>query len=114
MARPTARTGSGGSRRASLYRREPEPSTGRAEITAITALKLVAQPALACALGLLLHLSQPQLLAVVVCAGLPTAQNVFVFAQRYAVGEALASRAVLITTTLSLATIAAIAALLGR
>jgi malonate transporter and related proteins len=37
-----------------------------------------------------------------------------VFAQRYAVGEALASRAVLITTTLSLATIAAIAALLGR
>ena len=99
---------------ASLYRREPEPSTGRAEITAITALKLVAQPALACALGLLLHLAQPQLLAVVVCAGLPTAQNVFVFAQRYAVGEALASRAVLITTTLSLATIAAIAALLGR
>jgi malonate transporter len=99
---------------ASLYRREPDPDVGRAEITAITALKLVAQPALACAVGLLLHLSQPQLLAVVVCAGLPTAQNVFVFARQYGVGEALASRAVLITTTLSLATIAAIAAVLGH
>jgi malonate transporter and related proteins len=99
---------------ASLYRRDPEPGTGRAEITAITALKLVAQPAIACAVGLLLGLSQPQLLAVVVCAGLPTAQNVFVFAQKYSVGVALASRAVLITTTLSLATIAAIAALLGH
>ena len=99
---------------ASLYRREPEPGAGRAEITAITALKLVAQPVLAAAVGLLLHLSQPQLLAVVVCAGLPTAQNVFVFAQQYSVGEALASRAVLTTTTLSLASIAAIAALLGH
>ena len=99
---------------ASLYRRDPEPATGRAEMTAITALKLVAQPALACAVGLLLGLSQPQLLAVVVCAGLPTAQNVFIFAQKYGVGVALASRAVLITTTLSLATIAAIAALLGH
>ena len=99
---------------ASLYRREAEPGTGRAEMTAITALKLVAQPALAFGLGLLLRLSQPQLLAVVICAGLPTAQNVFVFAQKYSVGEALASRAVLITTTLSLATIAAIASLLGH
>jgi predicted permease len=99
---------------ASLYRREAEPGTGRAEITAITALKLVAQPALAGVVGLLLHLSQPQLLSVVVCAGLPTAQNAFVFAQQYNVGEALASRAVLTTTTLSLATIAAAAALLGH
>jgi predicted permease len=81
---------------ASLYRREPEPGTGRMEITAISALKLVAQPALACAVGVLLHLSKLQLLAVVVCAGLPTAQNVFVFAQRYGVGRALASRAVLL------------------
>jgi malonate transporter and related proteins len=64
--------------------------------------------------GLLLHLSQPQLLAVVVCAGLPTAQNVFIFAQKYSVGEGLASRAVLTTTTLSLTSIAAIAALLGH
>jgi len=99
---------------ASLYRRDPDRGTGRAEITAITTLKLVCQPAIACAAGLLLGLSRPQLLAVVVCAGLPSAQNAFVFAQRYRVGEALASRAVLVTTTLSLASIAGIVALIGR
>jgi len=99
---------------ASLYRKEPSPDARATEISAITALKLVVQPALACAIGLLLHLPPALLLAVVVCAGLPTAQNSFVFAQRYGVGEAIASRAVLVTTTLSLATIAAIAAMLGR
>ena len=52
--------------------------------------------------------------AVVVCAGLPTAQNTFIFAQEYGVGEALASRSVLITTALSMATLAASAALLGQ
>ena len=60
-----------------------------------------------------LHLSHPQLLAVVVCAGLPTAQNTFIFASEYGAAEALASRAVLVTTTLSLGTLAAAAALLG-
>jgi malonate transporter len=99
---------------ASLCHGEPLLDTGRAEIATITALKLVAQPALAFAVGALLGLRPPQLLAVVVCAGLPTAQNVFFFARQYGVGEALASRAVLATTTLSLASIAAIAALLGR
>jgi malonate transporter and related proteins len=99
---------------ASLYRSDKEPGTGRAEIATITALKLIGQPALAGAIGLLLRLSPSQLLAVVVCAGLPSAQNAFVFAQRYRVGEALASRAVLVTTTLSLASIVAIVALLGH
>ncbi|GGO14249.1 AEC family transporter [Micromonospora parathelypteridis] len=79
----------------------------------ITALKLVAQPVIAYAAGLALHLSAPQLLAVVVCAGLPTAQNTFIFGQEYGVGEAVANRAVVVTTTLSLATLAAAAALLG-
>ncbi|MGN6678202.1 MAG: AEC family transporter [Streptosporangiaceae bacterium] len=99
---------------ASLYRREATTDVGRAEISLITGLKLIAQPALACAAGLALHLSQPELLAVVVCAGLPTAQNTFVFAQQYNIGVGLASRAVIVTTTLSLATIAAAAALLGH
>lgn len=97
---------------ASLHRTEPlraEP----AELAVITALKLVAQPVIAYAAGLALHLSGPQLLAVVVCAGLPTAQNTFIFAQEYGVGEAVANRAVVVTTTLSLATLAAAAALLG-
>ncbi|MEU7612542.1 AEC family transporter [Micromonospora sp. NPDC049204] len=83
------------------------------ELAVITALKLVAQPVIAYAAGLALHLSAPQLLAVVVCAGLPTAQNTFIFSQEYGVGEAVANRAVVVTTTLSLATLAAAAALLG-
>ncbi|KOX07419.1 AEC family transporter [Micromonospora profundi] len=84
-----------------------------AELAVITALKLVAQPVIAYAAGLALHLSAPQLLAVVVCAGLPTAQNTFIYAQEYGVGEAVANRAVVVTTTLSLVTLAAAAALLG-
>jgi predicted permease len=99
---------------ASLCRRRSALAAGRAEISVITALKLVAQPAIACAAGVLLRLPPDQLLAVVVCAGLPTAQNAFIFAQQYSVGEAIASRAVLATTAASLATIAATAALLGR
>jgi malonate transporter and related proteins len=99
---------------ASLYRGEPALDVRTTEVSAITALKLVVQPAVACAIGLLLHLPPALLLAVVVCAGLPTAQNSFVFAQRYGVGDAIAGRAVLVTTTLSLATIAAIATLFGH
>lgn len=97
---------------ASLHRpHEPVPA-GHGEITTIAALKLAGQPAVAFAASLVLGLTPGQMLAVVVCAGLPTAQNVFVFARQYGLGEALASRSVLITTTLSLATIATIAALL--
>ncbi|MGV9372076.1 AEC family transporter [Micromonospora tulbaghiae] len=103
---------------ASLHRTapsRPEPAelAGPAELAAISALKLVAQPVIAYAAGLALDLSAPQLLAVVVCAGLPTAQNTFIFAQEYGVGEAVANRAVVVTTTLSLATLAATATLLG-
>ncbi|MEU1846221.1 AEC family transporter [Micromonospora sediminicola] len=84
-----------------------------AELAVIAALKLVAQPVIAYAAGLALHLSAPQMLAVVVCAGLPTAQNTFIYSQEYGVGEAVANRAVVVTTTLSLATLAAAASMLG-
>jgi predicted permease len=84
-----------------------------AELAVIAALKLVAQPVIAYAAGLALHLSAPQMLALVVCAGLPTAQNTFIYSQEYGVGEAVANRSVVVTTTLSLATLAAAASLLG-
>ncbi|MFG1651510.1 AEC family transporter [Micromonospora sp. NPDC049275] len=99
--------------RAAPSRAEPAEMGGLGELAVITALKLVAQPVIAYTAGLALHLSAPQLLAVVVCAGLPTAQNTFIFGQEYGVGEAVANRAVLVTTTLSLATLAAVATLLG-
>ncbi|WP_435126438.1 AEC family transporter [Micromonospora tulbaghiae] len=92
---------------------EPAEPAGPAELAAISALKLVAQPVIAYAAGLALHLSAPQLLAVVVCAGLPTAQNTFIIGQEYGVGETVANRAVMVTTTLSLATVAVAATLLG-
>ncbi|MBO4164354.1 AEC family transporter [Micromonospora antibiotica] len=100
---------------ASLHHTAPSPAEPAepAALAVITALKLVAQPVIAYAAGLALHLSAPQVLAVVVCAGLPTAQNTFIFAQEYGVGEAVANRAVVLTTTLSLATLATAAALLG-
>ncbi|MEU5904605.1 AEC family transporter [Micromonospora sp. NPDC047467] len=93
---------------------EPAVITQPAELAVIAALKLVAQPVIAYAAGLALHLSAPQLLAVVVCAGLPTAQNTFIYAQEYGAGEEVANRAVVVTTTLSLATLAVAATLLGR
>lgn len=99
---------------ASLYSGEQRLQAGRTELCAVTVLKLLAQPAIAFCVGVALHLTRPELLAVVVCAALPTAQNTFIFAQEYGVAEALASRAVMVTTTLSLLTLAAATALLGR
>ena len=84
------------------------------EIAVITALKLIVQPLIALGIGVLLGLSHAMLLAVVVCAGLPTAQNTFIFAQEHQAGEELANRAVVVTTTLSLITLALTAALLGK
>ena len=95
---------------------EPEPRVAAGpQIALVTSMKLALQPAVAWAIGLYaLHLTRPQLLAVTICAGLPTAQNVFIFAQEYRTGASQASRAVLVTTTLSLASLALIAWLLGR
>jgi malonate transporter len=97
---------------ASLHAEGDRPPA-RVPLAAVVALKLFAQPAVALATGLLLGLSRPALLALVVFAGLPTAQNTFIFAQEYRAAETLANRAVLISTTLSLGTLAGIAALLG-
>ena len=88
--------------------------SGPAELAAISVLKLAVQPAVALAAGLAFALPHAELVAVVVCAGLPTAQNAFIYAQRYRAADALASRSVMITTILSMATLIVIAALLGR
>jgi hypothetical protein len=91
-----------------------EPAPGLAELAAISVLKLVVQPAVALAAGFALALPHAELVAVVVCAGLPTAQNAFIYAQRYRAAADLASRSIMITTRLSMATLIIIAALLGR
>ena len=58
-------------------------------------------------------LTQVGLFAVVVAAALPTAQNVYVTAQRYQVGVAVAKDTVLLTTVLAIPAMFAVAFLLG-
>jgi predicted permease len=64
--------------------------------------KLVVQPLIALGAGLALGMSGHALMAVVVMAGLPTAQNAFIAATRAKVGERIAEAAVVLTTVLSL------------
>ncbi|SDB84225.1 hypothetical protein GA0111570_104266 [Raineyella antarctica] len=79
-----------------------------------TFLKLVAMPAVAWAFGaFVLHLAAPDLLAVTLMAGLPTAQNVFVIASQYGRGVVMARDTIFITTVLSVLTIFGIVALLA-
>lgn len=71
----------------------------RADVLVATGLKLVVMPLLAWLLGaFVFHLDGVALLAVVVLACLPSAQNVFNYAQRYEVGEVIARDTVFLTT----------------
>lgn len=94
----------------------PRPGAGGsgAEIVAITALKLVAQPGVGYLVGrYALGLEDLPLLAVTVTAALPTAQNIFVHATRYDRAPALARDAIFATTVLSVPVLFVIVALLA-
>lgn len=54
------------------------------------------------------------LLAVVVIAALPAAQNLFAYASHYRVAERFARESVLLSTLLSVPVLITVAALLGR
>ena len=83
------------------------------QVLALSFLKLLAQPLLAWAVGLLLGLGRVELLALVVCAALPTAQNTYIFAREYDQGAAVARRTVVVTTAGSMVTLALAAWALG-
>lgn len=83
------------------------------ELSVVVLLKCVVHPLLGLLVGVVLGLSGEALLAVVVCAALPTAQNVFGYAVRFDQGVSLARDAALTTTILSLPTIFAVVALLA-
>ena len=86
----------------------------RADAVVATAFKLVLQPVLAFVLArFVLGLEGHLLFAVVVTAALPTAQNVFVAANRYNEGVLVAKDTVLLTTVFSLPVLMVIAALLA-
>lgn len=91
----------------SLHSPEPAERGGgrRGEIAAVVGLKLFVQPGLTLAAGLALGLAHPLLLAVVVAAALPTAQNVFIATSQYAVDSRFVRDCVLVTTLIAMASL---------
>lgn len=93
------------------------PPLGRAgqrrEVVLATVLKLGVMPVVAWAVGSACGLDGRALLGVVIVAGLPTAQNIFLHSTRYRVGETLAREVVLVTTLGCLPVALLIALLLG-
>jgi malonate transporter len=90
------------------------PGSGRRDILTASTIKLAVMPLVAWVLGrFVFDLDAEQLFAVVVLAGLPTAQNIFVFAQRYERGVILARDTVLITTIGSVPVLVLVALLLA-
>lgn len=70
----------------------------RADVLLATTLKLLLMPVLAWLWAVAFSLSPEQTRIVVVLAALPTAQNAFLFAQRYRIGEIIARDTILLTT----------------
>ena len=90
-----------------------EPGAG-AELAVTVLLKTLIQPALGYAVGRwALDLSPHDLLAVVLCSALPTAQNAFIYAREYGLRTALARDAIVVSTLVSMVTLSLIAWLLG-
>ncbi|MFJ9522484.1 AEC family transporter [Kitasatospora sp. NPDC101801] len=83
-------------------------SSRRAEVGVVVLTKNLIQPLVALAVGGLLELNDRQLLAVVLCSALPTAQNVFVFAREHGLSTVLPRNAVLWSTLLSMVTLSAV------
>lgn len=97
-------------------RRGPRPGAGGSwpHVGTVVALKLVVQPVAAVSVGhLLVGLHGRALFAAAVTAALPTAQNIFVYANRYNRGLFLARDAIFVSTFLSVPVILLIAVLFG-
>ena len=94
----------------------PLPGRGGSgrDVVLVAALKNVGQPLLAWLFArLALGLGGRELLAVTLCAALPTAQNVFVYAVRYRSGIELARDAISVTTLLAVPVILLVAIAVG-
>ena len=93
------------------------PPIGRAghngEVVLATVLKMAVMPLVAWLVGLALGLDDRVLLGVVITAALPTAQNIFLHATRYRVGEDVSRETILVTTLASLPVALLVAVLLG-
>ncbi|WP_329616570.1 AEC family transporter [Streptomyces brevispora] len=79
---------------------------GRTEVGAAVALKTLVQPLIAFLVaGPLLGLPDHQVLAVVLCSALPTAQNAFIYAREYGLDTGLARDSVVASTVVSMVTL---------
>lgn len=77
-------------------------------------MKTLGQPLAALLVaGPLLRLPDPQLLAVVLCAALPTAQNSFIYAREYGLDTGPARDAIVASTLVSMVTLSVAAWALG-
>ncbi|QNP61699.1 AEC family transporter [Streptomyces genisteinicus] len=86
----------------------------KAERYVLVLLKTVVHPLLAWVLAhAVFRLDGDDLLAVVLCAGLPTAQNAFVYASEYRLDTRVVTDTVLLSTVLSTASLSVIAWLLA-
>ncbi|MEV0903763.1 AEC family transporter [Streptomyces hokutonensis] len=111
MAVPAVLLGFGISLRGSAL---PARGAERWPVLLSVALKSVGQPAIAWTLAVgVFGLHGAALLDVVVTSALPGAQNLYTYASRYRVGEALARDSILLSTILSVPVLVVIAALLG-
>lgn len=90
------------------------PSGRRRDILLASVLKLAAMPLVAWVVAaFVFHLSPHDVLIVTVIAALPTAQNVFNYAQRFDVGETIARDTVFLTTVGCVPVLLLIVTLLG-
>lgn len=99
----------------SLVRAEAPDAEPRrpAEVALAVLLKSCAQPAVCFLVArFVFGLTGPGLLAAVLCAALPTAQNTFVFARAYGVDGTFSRDAIVASTALSMVTLTVVAALL--
>ncbi|MFI6960817.1 AEC family transporter [Streptomyces sp. NPDC050255] len=88
--------------------------TGRTEVGVAVALKTVVQPLVAFLVaGPLLGLPDHQVLAVVLCSALPTAQNAYLYAREYGLDTGLARHCVVASTVVSMGTLSFGAWVLG-
>lgn len=89
------------------------PGSGRRDVILASVLKLLFMPAVAYLLAAhVFGMTGHELFAIVVLAALPTAQNVFNYAQRYERGVVIARDTILITTVLCVPVLVVIALLL--
>ena len=95
----------------------PRPGSGGSwgHVWTLVGLKLVVQPVAAVSIGfLLVGLRGPALFAAAVTAALPTAQNIFTYANRYNRGLLLARDAIFVSTFVSVPVILVIALVFDR